>query len=204
MNRFDEAAKHWDTKPSSLNIAKACVDNINKIIELKKDSKILDYGCGTGLVAFALSNETNEVVGMDNSKGMVEEFNKKVSQLNFSNIKSIKHNINEENLPINEFDLITISMTLHHIEDTKMFINKAYESLKNSGFLCINDLDKEDGTFHKKHNNDGVFHFGFEKENLIEQLKEKGFKIIDYKIVYTDFREERNFPIFNLIAQKQR
>ena len=202
MNRFDEAAKTWDTKPSSLAMAKACVENINKIIKLKDDSKILDYGCGTGLVAFSLSNETNEVIGMDNSSGMVEQFNKKAKELDFSNIKAIQHNIDNEDLTQNEFDLIITSMSLHHIKNANIFIEKAYEALKNDGLLCINDLDKEDGTFHKKHNNEGVYHFGFDKNELENSLKNLGFKIIDYKIVHTDIREDREFPIFNLIAQK--
>ena len=202
MNRFDEAAKTWDTKPSSLAMAKACVENINKIIKLKDDSKILDYGCGTGLVAFSLSNETNEVIGMDNSSGMVEQFNKKAKELDFSNIKAIQHNIDNEDLTQNEFDLIITSMSLHHIKNANIFIEKAYKALKNDGFLCINDLDKEDGTFHKKHNNEGVYHFGFDKNELENILKNLGFKIIDYKIVHTDIREDREFPIFNLIAQK--
>ena len=202
MNRFDEAAKTWDTKPSSLAMAKACVENINKIIKLKDDSKILDYGCGTGLVAFSLSNETNEVIGMDNSNGMVEQFNKKAKELDFSNIKAIQHNIDNEDLTQNEFDLIITSMSLHHIKNANIFIEKAYKALKNDGFLCINDLDKEDGTFHKKHNNEGVYHFGFDKNELENSLKNLGFKIIDYKIVHIDEREGREFPIFNLIAQK--
>ena len=29
------------------------------------------------------------------------------------------------------------------------FSNKIYKALTNNGYLCINDLDKEDGTFHK-------------------------------------------------------
>ena len=139
---------------------------------------------------------------MDNSTGMVEQFNKKANELNYSNIKAIKHNIDEEDLNANEFDLIITSMSLHHIKNANIFIEKAYKSLKKDGFLCINDLDKEDGTFHKKHNNDGVYHFGFDKNELENSLKNLGFKIIDYKIVYTDFRENREFPIFNLIAQK--
>ncbi len=202
MNRFDEAAKTWDTKPSSLAMAKACVENINKIIKLKDNAKILDYGCGTGLVAFNLSNETNEVIGMDNSSGMVEQFNKKANELNYSNIKALKHDIDEEDLKENEFDLIITSMSLHHIKNANIFIKKAYEALKKDGFLCINDLDKEDGTFHKKHNNEGVYHFGFDKNELENSLKNLGFKIIDYKIVHTDIREDKEFPIFNLIAQK--
>ena len=125
MNRFDEAAKTWDTKPSSLAMAKACVENINKIIKLKDNAKILDYGCGTGLVAFNLSNETNEVIGMDNSSGMVEQFNKKANELNYSNIKALKHDIDEEDLKENEFDLIITSMSLHHIKNANIFIKKA-------------------------------------------------------------------------------
>ena len=93
-------------------------------------------------------------------------------------------------------------MSLHHIKNANIFIKKAYEALKKDGFLCINDLDKEDGTFHKKHNNDGVYHFGFDKDKLETSLKNSGFKIIDYKIVHKDAREDREFPIFNLIAQK--
>ena len=202
MNRFDEASKTWDLKPSSLAIAKACVENINKIIKLKDNAKILDYGCGTGLVAFSLSSVTNEVIGMDNSDGMVEQFNKKAFELNYSNIKAIKHNIENEDLPQNDFDLITISMSLHHIKNTNMFIKKAHNALTKNGYLVINDLDKEDGTFHKKHNNEVVFHFGFDKNELENMLINSGFKIIDYKIVHKDEREDREFPIFNLIAQK--
>ena len=201
MNRFDEAAKTWDIKTSSLNIAKACVENINNTLKMNEIKDILDYGCGTGLVSFSLSNEDNFITGMDNSQGMVEEFNKKTSTLSFSNIKAIKHNINEEDLPLNKYDLITISMTLHHIKDTKMFVEKCKKSLKENSYLCINDLDKEDGTFHKKHNNDGVEHFGFEKEALIKLLEDNGFEIIDYKIVCIDERNDTAYPIFNLIAK---
>ena len=83
-----------------------------------------------------------------------------------------------------------------------MFIKKAHNTLTKNGYLVINDLDKEDGTFHKKHNNDGVFHFGFDKNELENMLINSGFKIINYKIVHKDEREDREFPIFNLIAQK--
>ena len=201
MNRFDKAASSWDTKPSSLAIAKACVENIKKYISLEKNIFILDYGCGTGLVSIALSTEKNTVLGMDYSKGMVDTFNKKINKLNYNNIEAIKHNINEEELPKNSYDLITTSMTLHHIEDTNMFIEKCKFALKDGGYLCINDLDKEDGTFHSKHKNDGVSHFGFDKVELSKQLINNGFKIIDYKIVHIDKRNDKEYSIFNIIAK---
>ena len=201
MNRFDNVAQDWESKPSRVLIAKSSVDNIIETIDLKPDFKILDYGCGTGLIGFGLSNETNTVIGMDYSIGMVEKFNSKAKELGFTNISAIQHNINEQKLPQNEFDLIAISMTLHHIKDTEMFIKKAKSSLKNGGHLCINDLVKEDGTFHDEHKNEGVEHFGYDKEELCNLIKNNGFEIIEYKIVYTDHRNNKDYPIFQIIAK---
>ncbi|QKE28836.1 SAM-dependent methyltransferase [Arcobacter acticola] len=201
MNRFDNVAKDWESKPSRVQIAKSSVDNIIEIVDLKPDFKILDYGCGTGLVGFGLSNETNTVIGMDYSIGMVEKFNEKAQELGFTNISAIQHNINEQDLPQNEFDLIAISMTLHHIKDTEMFIQKAKSSLKNGGYLCINDLVSEDGTFHEEHKNDGVEHFGYDENELCSLIKNNGFELIEYKIVYTDHRNNKEYPIFQIIAK---
>ena len=201
MNRFDNVAQDWESKPSRVLIAKSSVDNIIETIDLKPDFRILDYGCGTGLIGFGLSNETNTVIGMDYSIGMVEKFNSKAKELGFTNISAIQHNINEQELPQNEFDLIAISMTLHHIKDTEMFIKKAKSSLKNGGHLCINDLVKEDGTFHDEHKNEGVEHFGYDKKELCNLIKNNGFEIIEYKIVYTDHRNNKDYPIFQIIAK---
>lgn len=201
MNRFDNVAKDWENKPSRVQIAKSSVDNIIEIIDLKPNFKILDYGCGTGLVGFGLSNETNTVIGMDYSIGMVEKFNEKAKSLGFTNISAIQHNINEEDLPQNEFDVIAISMTLHHIKNTNMFIQKAKKSLKVGGYLCINDLVKEDGTFHDEHKNDGVEHFGYDKGELCQLIVDNGFELIEYKIVYTDYRNNKEYPIFQIIAK---
>lgn len=200
MNRFDNVAQDWESKPSRVQTAKSSVDNIKEVIDLKADFKILDYGCGTGLIGFGLSTETNEVIGMDYSIGMVEKFNAKAKELGFSNISAVQHNINEQDLPSKEFDLIAISMTLHHIKDTNMFIKKARMGLKNGGYLCINDLVTEDGTFHDEHKNEGVEHFGYDKDELCKIIESNGFEIVEYKIVYTDHRNNKEYPIFQVIA----
>lgn len=202
MNRFDEAAKTWENKQTSIDSSNACVENFKKYITLNENSKILDYGCGTGFIAFALSTEQNNVIGMDYSIGMVTKFNEKAKELNFSNIQAIQHNINEENLPKNEFDLFISSMTMHHIKDTKMFAKKAYESLKNGGVICINDLEEEDGTFHSRHNNDGVEHFGYNIEKICKIFENAGFEIISCDTVFVHERNDKEYPLFNLIGKK--
>ncbi|QKF77494.1 class I SAM-dependent methyltransferase [Arcobacter defluvii] len=202
MNRFDEAAKTWENKQTSIESSNACVENFKKYITLNENSKILDYGCGTGFIAFALSTEQNNVVGMDYSIGMINKFNEKAKELNFSNIQAIQHNINEEDLPKNEFNLFISSMTMHHIKDTKMFAKKAYESLVDGGIICINDLEEEDGTFHSRHNNDGVEHFGYDIEKVCKIFEDVGFEIISCDTVFVHERNDKEYPLFNLIGKK--
>lgn len=202
MSRFDERAKDWDKKQTTLDKSDACINHLKEKIDFSNIKNILDYGCGTGLIAFNLVEENNEVLGLDNSYGMIEEFNKKVKEKNLSNIKAKKHNILEEDLPKNSFDLIVISMSLHHIEDIDMFFKKSFEALKNGGYICINDLHKEDGSFHAKRNNEGVYHFGFSEDELVETAKKIGFSDFSFDIVYIFERENGNFPIFNFIAKK--
>ncbi|MFA7084536.1 MAG: methyltransferase domain-containing protein [Arcobacteraceae bacterium] len=202
MNRFDKAAKEWDTKPTSQLVAKATSQTIREFISLD-NKEILDYGCGTGLLAFSLSDEAKLVVGMDSSFGMVEVFNQKASDFGFENIKAVQHDIETQDLPVLAFDVIVTSMTLHHIENPDSFIKKCKEALKPNGYLCISDLDKEDGTFHAKHKNDGVNHFGFSKEEIKQFYAKNGFNLLFLDDICTLERENGNFPIFLSIGQLQ-
>ncbi|PKN14641.1 MAG: class I SAM-dependent methyltransferase [Deltaproteobacteria bacterium HGW-Deltaproteobacteria-24] len=200
MNRFDLAAKEWDTKPTSQLVAKATSEKIRENISLE-NKQILDYGCGTGLLAFSISDEARMVTGMDNSAGMVEVFNQKAQDFGFDNIKAVQHNIDNEELPQNAFDVIVTSMTLHHILNPNDFFIKCKKALKPNGYLCISDLDEEDGTFHEKHKNDGVHHFGFSKAQMAQFYTNNGYTLIYLDDICTLERENGNFPIFLSIGQ---
>lgn len=202
MSRFDERAKDWDKKNVSLEKSEACIKHLKNNIDFKNIKNILDYGCGTGLIAFDLVEKNNQVLGLDSSNGMVEEFNKKAKDRNLTNIKAKKHDILNDDLGENCFDLIVISMSLHHIENLDIFFEKSFKALRNGGYLCINDLEKEDGTFHKKHNNEGVFHFGFTQEELEAISKKVGFSNFIFERVFIYKRDYGDFPIFNFYANK--
>ncbi|WP_419769700.1 MAG: class I SAM-dependent DNA methyltransferase [Candidatus Marinarcus sp.] len=200
MNRFDIASKNWDQKPLSILIAKSTAQEIQNQIDLTH-MDILDYGCGTGLLGFALSDNAHSLLGMDDSKGMVEVFNQKAQECGFENVKAIQHNINDQSLPKKAFDMIVISMALHHIKEINSFFKQCQQALKPNGYLCISDLDKEDGTFHAKHNNDGVEHFGFSEDEIKSLYQENGFELICLKPICTVEREIRNYPIFLSIGK---
>ena len=60
----------------------------------------------------------------------------------------------------------------------KQLLKQFYRVLLPGGQIAIADLDEEGGRFHD--NNDGVFHFGFDRENLARLFADAGFSDIDF------------------------
>lgn len=84
-----------------------------------------------------------------------------------------------------KFDVIYSSMVLHHIHNTPSIIKSFYELLNQDGYLCIVDLDEEDGSFHKKYP-DFNGHNGFNQEELKSILIHARFKDIESKTFFFD------------------
>jgi SAM-dependent methyltransferase len=64
-------------------------------------------------------------------------------------------------------------MTFHHVKDIRMLLDQCYKVLKPGGLISIADLDEEGGRFHDS--NDGIFHFGFDRDKLHQLFLEAGF-----------------------------
>ncbi len=202
MSNFDTLASEWDNNPRRVNLAKKAVAEIKKNVEIHQNMRVLDYGTGTGLVLLNLQSEVKQVTGMDNSQGMLDVLQKKLESTKITNVKLQKHDIDNEQLLKNEYDLITINMALHHVENTNDFAQKTYKALKKGGYLCITDLVIEDGTFHA--NNEGVKHFGFDTQKLSEILENNNLKI-EKKYIYNEINKhdiDKKFPIFIIISKK--
>jgi 2-polyprenyl-3-methyl-5-hydroxy-6-metoxy-1,4-benzoquinol methylase len=203
MNKFDELAKIWDSGAMRVQSALEFTDAIKLNIDKDMESfSVLDYGCGTGLVSFALSDKVKRVVGLDNSENMLKVYNEKASKIGLENIAGLKHDINKDKLDKDRYDLVVTNMTMHHIKDTDMFINKLSSSLKKNGFLAIADLETEDGTFHSADNNDGVEHFGFEKDSIVELYEKYGLKNIKVQTLHTINKDPKKYNVFMVIGQK--
>ncbi len=197
MSRFDKEAKTWDSS-RRFRVAKAFSDFIKKSVPLNKKMKLLDYGCGTGLVAYQFEDEVYSITGMDSSQKMLQEF---LSKKNSDNVEAILHDITKNSLERESFDIIVSSMTLHHIKEPNRFFNEANNALSDGGYLAVGDLITEDGNFHDK-GNDGVHHFGFSKDEIISYFENSGFKLIDYNITFRIEKKSRIYEIFGAIGKK--
>ena len=57
MTNFDERAKDWDSDPKKVERARVVAEAIRAAIPLSKEITALEYGCGTGLLSFALQSD---------------------------------------------------------------------------------------------------------------------------------------------------
>ena len=201
---FDNTAKEWDT-PRRIERAKIISKEISRSLDKIKIKSAMEFGCGTGLISFNLVDKIKNLTLIDNSEEMIQVVNKKISDYDFQNIKSICDNITD--MKINDtYDVIYSSMSLHHIVDVKDLINKLYKLINNNGVLCIVDLNEEDGRFHK--NEEGFNgHNGFNQQWLRKVVEEVGFKNVTSRTFYNGRKnidgEEVPYSLFILSALKE-
>jgi ubiquinone/menaquinone biosynthesis C-methylase UbiE len=202
---FDIQSITWDDEIRK-NRAKLIAQEISKSIQIEKQYTALEFGCGTGLISFCLNDKFEMITLVDTSKGMVDVLNSKIKAFEIDNMKVYQIDINENHiLPGDSYDVIYTSMALHHIIDTKATIKNLYRLLKLNGYLCIVDLDEEDGSFHKEER-DFNGHNGFNQNVLKNILLEIGFKEVDTNTFYEDLKvvEEMNvkYSLFLMIGKK--
>ncbi|MBU3093386.1 class I SAM-dependent methyltransferase [Clostridium sp. CF011] len=200
---FDDYAKNWDTD-ERINRAKIVADEISKLIDIDKNYSAMEFGCGTGLVSFNLYDKFKRINLVDSSKGMIDILNFKINKYKVNNMVTNYVDISDKNSLDMKFDVIYNSMVLHHIHNTASIIKSFYELLNENGFLCIVDLDEEDGSFHKEHPDfDG--HNGFNQENLKSILISAGFNDIESNsFFYGEKIVEGNKINYSLFLMKAR
>jgi ubiquinone/menaquinone biosynthesis C-methylase UbiE len=202
---FDAAAENWDSDPPKVERAQILAQNIADFVQGKNLNKALEFGCGTGLLSFQLKDAFPAIDLADTSEGMIAVLKKKISDNSLSHFSPILLGDKPAFQPA-AYDMVYSLMTLHHIENLEATFDIFYRMLKPGGYLCIADLVKEDGDFHTAEDNHQVHH-GFEKELLVKQLADHGFKEIAYRVFYsinktTGAGKQKTFPLFYLMVQK--
>lgn len=160
MTHFNLVANSWDTE-EKFKQSEFYAQRIRENLTNKNSVKILELGCGTGLLGGQFLNDKTSLLGIDTSTEMLKVFNEKFKHFNST---SLLLNLEENDLQESGFDLIISSMAFHHLKNPEAMMLKLKKYLKPQAAIAIIDLDKEDGSFHPDPANMGVFHFGFDQE----------------------------------------
>lgn len=203
MTTFDQKAATWDSDPRRAERARAVAEGIRASVPLHPGMAALEYGCGTGLLSFALRESLGPITLADSSLGMLAVLAEKIAAGSIRNMTPLRLDLAIDPLPNERFQLIYTLMALHHVADTAKLFEGFYTLLEAQGFLCIADLDKEDGSFHGP---GFPGHKGFDRGELRELAGQIGFREIEFRTVFYVTKElevgKKEFPVFLMTARK--
>lgn len=202
---FDREAAKWDTNPGRVKLAHDVAAAIIREVNLTKDMEVLDFGCGTGLLTLKLQPLVKTITGVDSSQGMLRVLQDKIEMQELNNIRTRFVDFEKDEHVEGTYNLIVSSMTLHHVPDTVALFKEWFALLRPGGQVCFADLDTEDGSFHG--DNTGVFHLGFDREELTHLLHDAGFGDVRDTTATTMSKEVagqgvREFPVFLITARR--
>jgi ubiquinone/menaquinone biosynthesis C-methylase UbiE len=203
---FDKEATTWDEVPARVKLANDIAAAVSDEIVLTSNMDVLDFGCGIGLLTLKLQPAVHSITGVDSSQGMIDVLKAKIDKQNLSNVRMQYLDTERGDILEGTYHLIVSGMTLHHVKEIRPLLDQFYRILTPSGYLCIADLDLDDGRFHDS--NDGVFHFGFDRALLRKDFMEAGFDDIRDRtpagvIKPASDGGQRSFTIFLMTGRKK-
>ncbi len=207
-DKFNREAKAWDNNPGRKALAEAVAKAI--IVTAKPDNTMhaLEIGCGTGLVTMEIAPLVNSISAIDTSTQMLAVLEEKISRSGITNVKTTCTDLlspSGSSAGEKDFALIYSSMTLHHIDDTRGFLNRLSTLLSPGGMIALADLDLEEGFFH----DDPIekVHHGFERKELTAMLESAGVQGAMFETIYVFDKvnrtgERSSYPVFLVTATK--
>ena len=121
-------------------------DNIIKTLKLKGEKKplenvrILDVGCGGGLLSEPMARLGAEVVGIDASDRNIEiaKIHAKKNNLNIKYLCSSPEKLKIEK----KFDVLLNMEIVEHVDDLNLFLNSCSKLLKPNGIMFVATINK--------------------------------------------------------------
>ena len=182
--------KNWDNK--TWLSSKSYISQFNKFlktkINLNKNSKILDIGCGRANIISALQKNykfKNKPVGID-----IVANNDVKKNIEFKRIDALKYLKKQD-----KYDLILIKQTIHFFSRTNLnrLLNLAKKSLNTKGKILI---------FSLKTKNNKIPCFEKMRKNLKKSLKRDEYL---FKIIKRNLKKTKNFNFnFDVTISKKR
>jgi ubiquinone/menaquinone biosynthesis C-methylase UbiE len=103
-----------------------------------KFDKVIEFGCGTGKNTVWLEQKAKQLLGVDFSEAMISQA---INKSTAPNTKFILADINEPWSFTNEqYDLVTYSLVLEHIEDLDTIFKKASQLTTEHAYIYVSEL----------------------------------------------------------------
>lgn len=141
---FNDTARHYDRINGvlSLGTGRWYRHRILRRIRLRSGDRVLDVGCGTGVIAALAQEEvgpTGRVVGLDPSPGMLEQARRR-------GVRELVEGVADA-LPFADesFDVVTMGYALRHVEDIDVVFGEYRRVLRPGGRLAMMEITRPEG-----------------------------------------------------------
>jgi len=141
-DNWNSRAANWDDDPDVVLYAdkafEACEQFVFPHIPNLASASVLDFGCGTGLLAAKLSGQVADINAVDTSQGMTDILRNNAAVLDLKNITVTCADILDPSAPIhqqslNRFDLIVASSVCSFLDDYPLALTRLSSFLKPGG-----------------------------------------------------------------------
>lgn len=102
---------------------------------LKVEDRILDFGCGTGLICNEIASNVGFIHAIDTSTKMIEISENKASARKIQNIDFARTTIFDDKFKEGSFDAIIAFNILHLLEEPQKYFKRVSQLLKPGGFV---------------------------------------------------------------------
>ncbi|MCE7748407.1 MAG: class I SAM-dependent methyltransferase [Candidatus Heimdallarchaeota archaeon] len=138
---MSKSEKFWDKRATEYNKdEKNWEETFNKALEntkkhLKENDIVMDYGCGSGILAIRLAKFVKEIHALDISSKMIESGKQRARGNKIENISFAQTTIFDEKYKRESFDVVLAFNILHLLEDSPKAVQRINELLKSGGLF---------------------------------------------------------------------
>ncbi|WP_420550852.1 class I SAM-dependent DNA methyltransferase [Litorivicinus lipolyticus] len=138
---WNDLAADRDDNPSVLLFADNAYRSLREAVDLR-GRRILDFGCGTGLLSARMAPDASQIVALDPSAAMAS----RVRAKQLSKVQ-VRESVLDPQAPMlaEPFDLVVASSALGFVEDVSATLNTIRQLLRPGGTLVHWDWCQTDG-----------------------------------------------------------
>lgn len=133
---YDQWAGQYDTNENKTRDLEA--RSLREILADRTFQNVLEMGCGTGKNSPYLAGISKQLTAVDFSEKMLDKARSKNSDHNITFLQADL--MATWNLPLSDYDLITFSLVLEHIENLHPIFDKINSITKPGSYVYIGEL----------------------------------------------------------------
>jgi len=184
-DNWDDYAKEWDTNSDAISYSEKAYKSLIKETNIK-GKRILDFGCGTGLLTERLSPLAHNIVAIDTSSKMISALlSKKLPNVSALSKPLTSELIMNNSIFSNKFDVVVASSVFSFIPNYDSILKLLKSLLVTDGLLIQWDWLSPDSNPE----------FGLSETAIEQSLNKAGFTQVALTKPFSLSTEKGSMPV---------